>query len=133
MTISVVFDKDRKNILMCLRSKDPYKGLYNLNGGKIEPGEDDLESAYRELFEETGVSKDDIKLIHFMDVNYLISGNELLVYVGKLNKTVELKEEKNKLSWHSIDGNFFDMGKYAGEGNIGHIIENIKFYSDKLF
>ncbi|MDR3208579.1 MAG: NUDIX domain-containing protein [Rickettsiales bacterium] len=83
---------------MCLRSKEPYKGLYNLNGGKIEHNEDDLESAYRELLEETGISKDDIKLTHFMNINYLMSGNELQVYVGKLNKTVELQEEKNKLA-----------------------------------
>jgi 8-oxo-dGTP diphosphatase len=133
MNLSAVFDEGGKNILMCLRSKDPYKGLYNLNGGKIESGEDDLESAYRELSEETGISKDDIKLIHFMDFDYLMSGNELQVYVGKLNKAVELREEKNKLSWHSIDENFFDMEKYAGEGNIGHIIENIKLYKNKLF
>ena len=26
--------------LMCKRRKDPYKGLYNLVGGKIEQGED---------------------------------------------------------------------------------------------
>jgi 8-oxo-dGTP diphosphatase len=26
--------------LMCKRRKDPYKGLYNLVGGKIEKGED---------------------------------------------------------------------------------------------
>ncbi|MDR2686008.1 MAG: NUDIX domain-containing protein [Rickettsiales bacterium] len=133
MNISVVFDKDEQNILMCLRSKDPYKGLYNLNGGKIEPNEGDLESAYRELFEETGISDKDIKLIHFMDFNYLMSGHELQVYVGKLNKSVELKEEQNKLSWHSIEENFFDMAKFAGEGNIGHIIENVKFYKRKLF
>ena len=35
-------------------------------------------------------------------------------------------EEVNKLEWVSIDDNFFDMTKYAGEGNIGHIIEEIK-------
>ena len=40
---------------------------------------------------------------------------------------VELVEEVNKLEWISIEGeNFFDMKKYAGEGNIGHIIEEIK-------
>ena len=51
---------------------------------------------------------------------------------GKLNiwnyndKGVNLIEEVNKLEWVSIDDNFFDMNKYAGEGNIGHIIEEIK-------
>ncbi len=35
-------------------------------------------------------------------------------------------EEVNKLEWVSINDNFFDMNKYAGEGNIGHIIEEIR-------
>ena len=48
------------------------------------------------------------------------------VYYGILNKAVNLIEEVNKLEWVSINDNFFDMNKYAGEGNIGHIIEEIK-------
>ena len=48
------------------------------------------------------------------------------VYYGILNKDVELIEEVNKLEWIDINDNFFDMNKYAGEGNIGHIIEEIK-------
>ena len=35
-------------------------------------------------------------------------------------------EEVNKLEWVSVNDNFFDMNRYAGEGNIGHIIEEIK-------
>ena len=35
-------------------------------------------------------------------------------------------EEVNQLEWVSIDENFFDMKKYAGEGNVGHIMEEIK-------
>ena len=40
--------------------------------------------------------------------------------------TDPLEEEVNKLEWVSINDNFFNMNKYAGEGNIGHIIEEIK-------
>ena len=43
-----------------------------------------------------------------------------------LNKDVRLVEEVNKLDWIDMNDNFFDMRKYAGEGNIGHIIEEIK-------
>ena len=39
---------------------------------------------------------------------------------------VELIEEVNKLEWVNIDDNFFDLNKYAGEGNIGHIMIQIK-------
>ncbi len=62
-----VFSPDGEKVLMCRRIKDPYNGLMNFVGGKIEPGEDGETAAYRELFEETGISRRDIKLIHLMD------------------------------------------------------------------
>ena len=48
-----VFNPTNNKVLMCKRHKEPYKGLYNLVGGKIEPDEDGLAAAYRELQEET--------------------------------------------------------------------------------
>lgn len=81
---------------------------------------------YSELVEETNITKDDIELIHFMNLTYVKWDKELEVYYGVLNKDVELIEEVNKLEWVDINENFFDMTRYAGEGNIGHIIEEIK-------
>lgn len=126
MNVIVVFDKDLKQTLMCKRTKEPYKGMYNLVGGKIEKENDDLNEAYRELVEETNITKDNIELTHFMNLTYVKWNKELEVYYGVLNKDVELIEEVNKLEWVDINENFFDMTKYAGEGNIGHIIEEIK-------
>ena len=126
MNVIVVFDKDLKQTLMCKRTKEPYKGMYNLVGGKIEKENDDLNEAYRELVEETNITKDNIELTHFMNLTYVKWDKELEVYYGVLNKDVELIEEVNKLEWIDVNDNFFDMNKYAGEGNIGHIIEEIK-------
>lgn len=126
MNVIVVFDKDLKQTLMCKRTKEPYMGMYNLVGGKIEKENDGLNEAYRELVEETNITKDDIELTHFMNLTYVKWDKELEVYYGVLNKDVELIEEANKLEWVDINENFFDMTRYAGEGNIGHIIEEIK-------
>ena len=126
MNIIVVFDKNIQKILMCKRTKEPYKGMFNFVGGKIENENDGLNEAYRELKEETNITKDDIKLIYFMNISYIKWDKELEVYYGILNKNVNLIEEVNKLQWVSINDNFFDINKYAGEGNIGHIIEEIK-------
>lgn len=124
--VIVVFDKNLKHTLMCKRTKEPYMGMYNLVGGKIEKENDGLNEAYRELFEETNISKNDVELKHFMNIEY-VSFNKLLeIYYGVLNKEVDLVEEVNKLEWVDVNDNFFDMTKYAGEGNIGHIIEEIK-------
>jgi 8-oxo-dGTP diphosphatase len=130
--IIVVFDKTKNNILMCKRSKEPYIGMYNLIGGKIEKDNDGMNEAYRELFEETNISKEDINLKHFMNLDYLEFNKKIEVYYGILNKDVKLIEEVNELEWVSSNDNFFDMVRYAGEGNIGHIIEEIKIKLKKI-
>ena len=126
MNVIVVFDNKLENTLMCKRTKEPYRGMYNLVGGKIEKENDGLNEAYRELEEETNIKKKDIDLIHFMNLTYTKWNKELEVYYGILKNEVELIEEVNKLEWVSINDNFFDLNRYAGEGNIGHIIEEIK-------
>lgn len=126
MNVIVVFDNKIENTLMCKRTKEPYMGMYNLVGGKIEKENDGLNEAYRELEEETNIKKNDIDLIHFMNFTYTKWNKELEVYYGILKNEVELIEEVNKLEWVSVNDNFFDMNRYAGEGNIGHIIEEIK-------
>ena len=105
--------------------------MYNLVGGKIEKENDGLNEAYRELYEETNISNEDISLEHFMNIEYISFDKMIEVYYGILNKEVQLIEEVNKLEWVKIDDNFFNMNKYAGEGNIGHIIEEIKIYLSK--
>ena len=124
--VIVVFGKDLNKTLMCKRMKEPYKGMFNLVGGKIDKENDGLNEAYRELKEETNINCDDISLIHFMNIEYITMDKSIEVYYGILNKDVCLVEEVNKLEWVDINDNFFDMNKYAGEGNIGHIIEEIK-------
>ena len=126
MNVIVIFNSNMTQTLMCKRTKDPYKGMYNLVGKKKKKENDGLNEAYRELYEETNISKDDVTLTHFMNITYVKWEKELEIYYGKLNKDVELVEEVNQLEWVSIDENFFDMKKYAGEGNIGHIMEEIK-------
>lgn len=124
--VIVIFNKDLDKTLMCKRTKEPYMGMYNLVGGKIEKEKNGLNEAYRELVEETNIKKDDVELIHFMNLAYVKWDKEIEVYYGILNKDVNLIEEVNKLEWVDINDNFFNMNKYAGEGNIGHVIEEIK-------
>lgn len=128
LNLVVVFNKELDEALFCIRAKEPYKGLYNFVGGKAEDGETDDEAAYRELFEETGISRDDIELDHFMDLNYFKYENNIQVYYGVLKHEVTLVEEKNKLEWVVIDDRLLDNSKFAGNYNIPHIIRQIKVY-----
>ena len=124
----VVFDKKMEKALFCIRAKEPYKGLYNFVGGKVEENESNDNAAYRELFEETGISNQDIELEHFMDLNYFKYENNLQVYYGILKHEVDLVEEKNKLEWVAINEKILDNSKFAGNYNIPHIIRQIKVY-----
>ncbi|MED5017369.1 NUDIX hydrolase [Paenibacillus chibensis] len=123
--VLMIYNTGMDQILMCRRLKDPYKGLSNLVGGKIEEGEVGLEAAYRELFEETNISKDDITLHHVMDFTYYLQRCFVEVYVGKLKYDVSISGDENELYWSDLTQNFFDKSQYAGEGNIGHMIEQV--------
>ncbi|ABX41880.1 DUF429 domain-containing protein [Lachnoclostridium phytofermentans] len=116
------------DLLFCKRRKDPYLGFYNLVGGKIEAGEDGFDAAYRELYEETGISPKDIKLQHMMDFTYYNQDCYVEVYVGHLQGEVVLQEEDHPLEWLDMGEDFFDCSRFAGEGNIGHMVEQVKLY-----
>ncbi len=133
LNVIMVYNKEENKILMCKREKEPYKGKFNLVGGKVEQNEDEMHAAYRELQEETGITDKDITLTHIMNFQYKMQDMELEVYAGKLNKNVELIEELNKLYWIDKNENFFNLEKYAGEGNIGHMLQQVEIYKDKIF
>lgn len=128
LNLIVIFNASLDKVLFCVRAKEPYKGLYNFVGGKVEENESNDDAAYRELFEETGISNKDVELDHFMDLNYFRYQNNLQVYYGILNHEVNLIEEKNKLEWLTINDEMLNNSKFAGNYNIPHIIRQIKIY-----
>ncbi|MGG3835765.1 NUDIX domain-containing protein [Paenibacillus thiaminolyticus] len=130
--VLMIYNKDMDRLLMCKRLKDPYKGLSNLVGGKIERGETGMEAAYRELLEETNISQENITLHHLMDFTYYVHDCYVEVYVGKLKCDVVISGDENELYWSDLNQDFFDMTLFAGEGNIGHMIEQVKMSQDKL-
>ncbi|KMJ59574.1 NUDIX hydrolase [Bacillus sp. LL01] len=131
--VLMVYNKDMDKLLMCERLKNPYKGLNNLVGGKIEDGEKGIDAAYRELLEETNISSEDINLHHLMDFKYFLQDCYVEVYVGRLKRDVLVSGDENILYWSNLDNNFFDMSLFAGEGNIGHMIEQVNYVKDRLF
>ena len=121
--IIVVFDERRERVLLCRRRKEPYKGLLNFVGGKIEPGEEGLAAAYRELREETGLTEADISLFHFMDLTYYRGAPcRLEVYAGRLKGPAQVRGEENQLIWQDAKEDMFDRTRFAGMGNMGHIM-----------
>ena len=124
----VVFDKTKEKLLFCKRAKEPYQGLLNFVGGKLEPGESSEHAAYRELFEETGIAESDIELHRLMNLTYYQYRLILEIYVGVLKHNEQLIEEVNALEWIGIRDDFTDSSRYAGDKNIAHIVEMAKMF-----
>ena len=128
----VVFDKTGKSVLLCKRIKEPYLGLYNFIGGHIEKDESGEDAAYRELFEETAIDRDRITLSHLMDFTYYCQDCYVEVWVGRLREDFTPHGDENPLLWGDASGDLFDMTRFAGEGNMGHIMEQIRQYTHIL-
>lgn len=121
----VVLDWKRQHVLMCRRQKQPYQGLLNFVGGKIEPGEEHAAAAYRELLEETAIPADSLTLSHVMDLTYPLEASSIEVYTGVLQKSIAVHGDENELLWIPVDADFADIARFAGYGNIHHIMSYI--------
>ncbi len=47
------------------------------------------------------------------------------VYAGRLQEEVKLREEKHPLV-------FLELERFAGEGNIGHMVEQVRDYGEGI-
>lgn len=127
VNLIIVLNPNKTKVLMCHRQKNPYIGKYNFVGGKVGAQEDHLQAAYRELFEETGITNKDINIERLMISQYPKDALELQVYYGVLKHDVKLKEEVNPLLWIDFNSDF-SKDEFAGDGNIQHMIKCIEFY-----
>ena len=57
-----------------------------------------------------------------MDSTYYPHEFILEIYTGVLDKDIDLVEELNPLEWFSVEENFADTDRFAGDGNIAHIV-----------
>ena len=111
--VIVVFSKDFTKTLMCKRTKEPYKGMYNLVGGKIEKENDGLNEAYRELKEETNLEIDELKLIRILSGKETYreypNGDKLyditaIFVIKKYHNEIKINDnESKKLEWFDIN------------------------------
>ena len=127
VNIIILFNEDYSNVLMCLRQKNPYKGLYNFVGGKLEGDESRLESAYRELEEETGIKPNQVTLKEAMSFIYYHLDYELFIATGSIDQSTPVESEKHPLTWIDVSENFEDRTRFAGDGNIQHMLDVLKY------
>ena len=100
-------DRNKTKILLIKRGNNPFKDHWALPGGFIEMEEDLIESAYRELEEETHINKVELQQLK----TYGKPGRDprgrtvSLVFGGFLEKEQEAKagDDASEAEWFSID------------------------------
>ena len=96
-SLVVVTESSKQRILLGMKHRGFGKGMYNSFGGKIEPGENDVESACRELEEETAIivpldrmANSKIGTMHFTFEDNCV---EMLVHVFRIDVTCDTDEK----------------------------------------
>lgn len=121
MVLTIVFAENMLSVLMCENQK---LGANNFIGGKIVDGETMMAASYRELYEETGITPEDVELRlvrHEVTTSPVLGEWEIYVTCGVLKHPVELREEKNKLFWaYTYEDSIF-LNAY-GNGNCANYL-----------
>lgn len=100
----MVYDKDTRRAVVQNRVKY-WKGI-SFPGGHVEKGESFIDSAKREVFEETGLKVDNLKLCGIIDWCHRKSGERYMVMLYKTDTySGELigETEEGKVFWADID------------------------------
>lgn len=100
----MVYDKDTNRAVVQNRVK--YWNGISFPGGHVEKGESFIDSAKREVFEETGLKVDNLKLCGIIDWCHRKSGERYMVMLYKTDTySGELigETEEGKVFWADID------------------------------
>jgi 8-oxo-dGTP diphosphatase len=97
-------------VLLVRRGRDPFRGLWSLPGGKIEPGEDPCCAALRELKEEAGIEAEVAGALDRIEVGAESGSGEgalyqLTVFYGRYASGVACaKSDAAEVAWLGLDG-----------------------------
>ncbi len=97
---SVIIVEYNNEILLLKRNSKMFYNQWGLPGGKIDPGEEKIEAAVRELYEETGIIAKDSDLIYVGEKKSM-TGFTVYIYWLKLKEKqhVILSGEHNAFMW----------------------------------
>jgi 8-oxo-dGTP diphosphatase len=107
---AVIFyrEKDKTEVLLIQRKKDPWKGMWAIPGGFLEADETCEEGAKRELEEETGLAGIDLKQFYVFDAIHR-DPRERIITIAHYGVTDKKHEVKG--SDDASDARWFDISE----------------------
>lgn len=115
-------------VLMINRNKKPWMGRWNGVGGKIEQGENPLESIKREIYEETNIDPETLDIVYkgIVTWNDEAFGDRFGLYLYlAYPKTVLMKEYPEKTSEGILD---FKSLEWVNNFNNMGVCDNIPYF-----
>jgi mutator protein MutT len=89
--------KYKGSFILIQKGKGPFKGRWDLPGGKLDFGETPMDALRRELLEETGLKLKSAKLIDALSYTYETKSEEFhhtgIIYLIKVKEVKKLKRE----------------------------------------
>lgn len=121
--IGVMILNDKNEVLLGLRNSSHGAGEWAFPGGHLEFGETILETAQREVAEETGLTVTEFTVISICDeMRYILTDKKHYVNISVLGKyqggNPEVKEPKKLEQWqwfafNQLPSNLFEASEYA--------------------
>jgi 8-oxo-dGTP pyrophosphatase MutT (NUDIX family) len=95
--------RPKNTFLLVQRGNGNYKGKWSTVGGKMEEGEVELETAKRELNEETQIDPNKVEFHYFESKIFM--GKKFTLFLGFCDEEFEcvLDEENDDYGWFGID------------------------------
>ena len=125
--VTLCFVKYQNKILMINRYKSPFMGMWNALGGHLEDGEEVEDCAKREIYEESGIKVNNIKLYSLSTWNY--DDDIIYVYLSTLDDNFDITKYPVKNNEGIID--FLDIDWVIDEKNYG-IVPDLRLFIDDI-
>jgi len=128
MVLCILVSADSKNVLMQKKNKGPYPGKLNGFGGRVSINDESAKAAmYREMAEETNLSKDDLEYLEELVTLTYPNGIVLHVYSGRIKEGCDyIQVEDEELMWLRIESPspvlIPDSPVFAGDGEIAYLV-----------
>lgn len=97
-------------VLLQKRKKQPYLGIVNIPGGKVQFGESTQEAGIRELYEESKLTIESMKLKMIDEVRTYDFDEKVFAHIiaytyvcREFNGKLEQENQEGEMRWHSLD------------------------------